>query len=212
MSLFENTDKSALAPLPTRQYEYAIWKDARVQTNYHVEYMRYFYSVPYTHVGSIASLRITDKMIEIFLDQRRIAVHPINTHPYKRYTTLREHMPAEHQATSDWSEDRFLSWSGSVGTSTRNYIKNVLSSKDFPEQSFKTCMGIMSLGKKYPKDFMEKACEEADNRRLYSYRYFSNIIKRLEESESESLEDNVIIVQHKNIRGVKGIVGGQMSC
>jgi transposase len=212
LSLFENTDKLALEPLPPRHYEYAIWKDARIQINYHVEYMRYFYSVPYPHVGNIASLRVTDKMIEVFLDQRRIAVHPINTHPYKRYTTLREHMPVKHQVTSDWSEDRFLSWSGSVGTSTRNYIKNVLSSKDFPEQSFKTCMGIMSLGKKHSKDFMEKACEEADNRKLYSYRYFSNIIKRLEESESESPDDKAKIVQHKNIRGAQGIIGGQMSC
>lgn len=35
---FEKTDKPALRPLPERKYEYADWKEAKVQFNYHVEY------------------------------------------------------------------------------------------------------------------------------------------------------------------------------
>ncbi|HKL11293.1 MAG TPA: IS21 family transposase [Clostridia bacterium] len=207
-SLFEKTDKLALKSLPAVHYEYAFWKEAKVQTNYHVEYERYYYSVHYSHVGSMVSLRVTDKIIEIYLDQKRIAVHEINNHPYERYKTLREHMPAKHQATSNWSEDSFLRWSESIGPNTEKYIKGVLSSKDFPEQSFKTCMGIMGFGKKYSCDFMEKACEEADSKRLYSYRYFSNIVKRLEKSENKPTDEKMQIVHHKNIRGIEGIVGG----
>jgi transposase len=45
--LFEVLDRPALKPLPSRPYEFAIWKKARVAVDYHIEFEGHYYSVPY---------------------------------------------------------------------------------------------------------------------------------------------------------------------
>ena len=52
-SLFEELDRPALHPLPEEPYEFATWKKARVHIDYHVEFARHFYSVPYQLVGQV---------------------------------------------------------------------------------------------------------------------------------------------------------------
>ena len=45
--LFEELDQPALHPLPETPYEYATWKTARVNIDYHIEFEKHFYSVPF---------------------------------------------------------------------------------------------------------------------------------------------------------------------
>lgn len=47
LSLFKTLDKPALKPLPEKPYEFATWKKARVNIDYHIEVEKNFYSVPY---------------------------------------------------------------------------------------------------------------------------------------------------------------------
>jgi len=46
-SLFESIDRPALKPLPSAAYEYAEWRKARVNIDYHIEVDGHYYSVPY---------------------------------------------------------------------------------------------------------------------------------------------------------------------
>ena len=48
LTAFEKIDKPLLLPLPKTRYEFANWKETKVQFNYHVDYEGFFYSVPYT--------------------------------------------------------------------------------------------------------------------------------------------------------------------
>ena len=45
--LFEELERAALQPLPIARYEFATWKPARVNIDYHVEFETRYYSVPY---------------------------------------------------------------------------------------------------------------------------------------------------------------------
>ena len=45
LTAFEKIDKPALGPLPATRYEYSEWRETRVQSNYHVDYDGFFYSV-----------------------------------------------------------------------------------------------------------------------------------------------------------------------
>lgn len=45
-SLFETLDRPALQPLPERRYEFATWRMAKVDIDYHVEVDRHLYSAP----------------------------------------------------------------------------------------------------------------------------------------------------------------------
>lgn len=74
--VFENEEKEYLNNLPDTPYEYAIWKDATVSYNYHVQFERNYYSVPFQYVKLKVQLRITKRLIEIYIDNVRIASHP----------------------------------------------------------------------------------------------------------------------------------------
>lgn len=208
---FEKLDKPLLKPLPATQYEYAEWKEAKVQFNYHVEYDdNFFYSVPYTYVGQSCSVRATSKTVEIFVGTERIAVHSRNYNKYKRYVTLPEHMPEEHKIVSGWSKDRFLAWAEKTGPNTREFIKHVLESREYPIQAYRACMGIMRLGKDSPPEIMERACREAIDKRTYSYKYFNIILKQVtaKASKKNANKDINKIIMHDNIRGKSAFVGG----
>ena len=59
LSLFEQLDKPALLPLPDRPYEYAEWRKARVNIDYHVAIEGNYYSVPYQLVNQTLDVRVT---------------------------------------------------------------------------------------------------------------------------------------------------------
>lgn len=205
-SAFEKIDKPYLQPLPATKYEHADWKETKVQFNYHVEYDGFFYSVPYSYVGRMCSVRATAKTIEIYLGSERIAAYPRNFNIFKRYATLPAHMPEEHKAVYGWSSDRFLSWAEKIGPNTRKVIKSVLESRDYPVQTYRSCMGIMRLAKQYPNEIMEEASREALEKNTCSYKYFSMLVKQVATVVIEQNPEKII--EHENIRGSQAYTGG----
>lgn len=203
-SLFEQIDKPALMPLPTTTYEYADWKEAKAGFNYHIEYDKFFYSVPYQQVGKNCLVRAATKTIEIYIGSERIAVHPRNYNTLNRYTTLLEHMPDNHKVVSKWNTDRFLDWAEKTGPSTKEFIDLLLKSREYPVQSYKAAMGVMSLTKSYPPEVMEKASAEAISTDTVSYKYFTLIIKKLSKEEDAPEK----IIENTNVRGKSSFATG----
>lgn len=206
---FETIDKPCLQPLPATRYEYADWKETKVQFNYHVDYDGFFYSVHYSLVNHPCSVRATSKTIEIYIGSERVAAHLRNYNPYKRYTTLSEHMPEAHQTVSGWNPERFLSWAEKTGPNTRELIKHILESREYPVQTYRTCMGIMRLGKNYSIAIMEKASREALDKNTCSYKYFAIILKQIATTISKTPPEKII--SHDNIRGISAFLGGVIS-
>lgn len=204
-SAYEEIDKPYLQPLPKYPYEYAVWKEARVQFNYHVEYERKFYSVSHVYVNQSAWLRITGRMIEIFIDNECIAVHKRNYEKYRHYSTLPEHMPENHRAVSGWSNERFLNWAATYGRHTRQLIQNVLDRYEYPVQAYKTCMGIMSNIKGNEPAAVEEASIEANERSITSCKYFSILLKQKLSGKEPAPEK---VIAHSNIRGNQAFIGG----
>ena len=65
-SLFETLDRPALKPLPAQPYEYAEWKLARVNIDYHVEVEGHYYSVPYALVKQQLEVRVSARVVALF--------------------------------------------------------------------------------------------------------------------------------------------------
>lgn len=203
---FETIDKPFLQPLPATRYEYAQWKETKVQFNYHVDYDGFFYSVHYTRVNSPCSIRATSKTIEVYIGSERVAVHLRNYNPYKRYTTLLEHMPEAHQSVSGWNPERFLSWAEKTGPNTRELIKRILDSREYPVQSYRTCMGIMRLCQQYTPEIMECASREALDKGTCTYKYLGMILKQVAVKITKTPPQKVI--NHDNVRGRNAFTGG----
>jgi len=65
-SMFESIDRPALKPLPAQAYQYAQWKKATVNVDYHIEVARHYYSVPHTLIRKRIDVRLTDTTVECF--------------------------------------------------------------------------------------------------------------------------------------------------
>jgi len=103
----------------------------RVHIDYHVEFERHYYSVPYQLIKKQLEARVTDNTVECFYKNKRVASHLRST-LQGGHTTVREHIPRSHQKYSDWSPQRFIQWAEKVGPSTAGVITRSLSSRHYP--------------------------------------------------------------------------------
>ena len=175
-SLFEELDKPALRPLPERPYEYGIWKRGKVNIDYHVEVDHHYYSVPYQLVGQLYEARLTASTVEMFVRGRRVASHPRS---FRRggFTTVAEHMPASHRRHLEWTPSRIVRWAEATGPQTAALAAGILRSRPHPEQGFRSCLGVLRLGKRYGPERLEAACARAVAIGAFSYRSVDSILR-----------------------------------
>jgi transposase len=193
--LFAAVDHPALHPLPATPYEFACLKTCRVNIDYHVEYLKHYYSVPYTLIHEEVTLRATERTVEILHKNRAIATHLRSDVP-GRYTTQPLHMPVRHQKALEWSPERFVRWAEDLGPATTQVIQAVLAGREHPEQAYRSCMGILNLARRFDKAPLEYACQQAlAAPLLLSYRE----IKRL--LEDQGVDSSGALPAHDNIRG-----------
>jgi transposase len=199
-SWFETMERSALLALPGSPYVFAEWKKARVNIDYHVELNRHYYSVPYTLVQEEVEVRYTNKTVEIFYRQKRVASHMRDDRPGK-HTTLEEHMPKSHQKYLQWTPSRIIRWAATVGESTAKVVETIMNSRRHPEQGYRSCMGIMRLGKQYSNERLEAACGRALVLGTYGYKSIRSILEKRLDQQPLSHPKPYPPIDHKNIRG-----------
>jgi len=201
--LFETLDCPALKPLPERPYEYAEWKKATVNIDYHIEIDHHYYSVPYQLAREQMEVRITLTTIEVLFKNRRVASH---TRSYRKggFTTLKEHMPKAHQQYLEWTPSRILRWAQQLGPNTEKLVTHILENKPHPQQGFRSCLGIFRLGKQYSKERLEAACAYALSIHGFFYKSVESILKHgLDQKNTLTLPspEEPLPLAHPNIRG-----------
>jgi transposase len=147
--VFIRDEKPLLHPLPAVRFELADLRKAKAGPNYHVQVDRNFYSVPSTLIGQSLDVRVTSGTVEVFAGTERVACHARLKGVRGRYSTVAEHMPAGHRhRLADWSPQRFEQWAATVGPNTVAAIQAILASRKIVEQSYRSCLGVMSLAKR----------------------------------------------------------------
>jgi len=195
---FEEIDRPNLRPLPEKPYEYTERKTATVNIDYHVEFEGHLYSVPFTLIHQKVDIRATEKMVEIFHQGKSVAIHPRNFH-LGRFSTLREHMPANHQFVEDINADRLIEWAESIGPQTTDLVKATLQSRPFPQQAYRSCLGILSLAKKYSPSLLEQACQAVFEAKVFSYKAVAQELIYLQKRTTTPPVET--LPTHENIRG-----------
>lgn len=200
-SVFESIDKPALKPLPVQRYQFAEWKKARVNIDYHVEVDKHYYSVPYQLIKKQLDIRYTQTTVECFYKGQRVASH---NRIYKKgfHTTVAAHMPERHQKYLEWTPERLISWAAKIGPQTSRLIETVLASRRHPQQGFRSCLGILRLGKSYGEQRLEAACRRANEIGGQSYKSVESILKNgLDQKSLPSENEAGEPIAHINIRG-----------
>ena len=202
-SVFETTDKPALKPLPVGRYQFAQWKKARVNIDYHIEVDRHYYSVPYTLIKKELDIRLTANTVECFYKGKSVAAHR-RSHRPGRHTTLKGHMPERHQKCLEWTPERLIRWARKIGPQTAELIEKVMGGRMHPQQGFRSCLGILRLGKSYGEDRLEAAAKRANQIGGRSFKSVESILKNGLDRKPLADEDQTEApIDHANIRGRK---------
>ena len=209
LSAFESLDKPALRPLPAQSYEFAQWKKARVNIDYHIEFEGHYYSVPHALVGKEIECRITANTLECLYQQQRVAVH-VRSSQRGAHSTHAEHMPKSHRAHLRWTPGKLLNWALSIGPATRDVVEYQLTHKPHPEMGYRTCLGLLALARQYGHERLEAACQRAlAIHSPYRKSVLSILQTGLDQASPPSAanpsiqEQESAITHHDNVRGAE---------
>lgn len=204
LSQYLEIDKPALKPLPLKSYSYAEWKKVRAGIDYHIVIEKHYYSVPYRFLKEIIDVRISSNTIECFHKGSRIAIHP----RVMRYghSTIHEHMPKAHQDYAEWTPERMLSWASTIGPNTGRLIQELMQLHKIPEQSYRSCLGILRFSKQYGNARLENAAIRALHIGAIRYKNIESILKSgLDQQPLSLLGDETMTAEsiriHDNVRG-----------
>ena len=200
-SLFEKVEKDALCPLPGQRYEIAEWKKAKANIDYHIALDNNYYSVPYKFRGKELTVRYTPLSVEIFHENKRIAAH-CRLMGVRKSSTSKEHMPVGHRAYAEWSPSRIINWANKTGPCCGEICKRIMEQREHPELGYRSCLGVINLGKKYSSQRLENACRRALEIGGISFQSIKSILsKGLDTMGTEQQATDLKEIKHDNIRG-----------
>jgi len=110
-------------------------------------------------------------------------------------------MPKPHQQYLEWTPERLVGWAGKSGGSIKKVVENILASRPHPQQGFRSCLGIMRLGKKYGQQRLEAACDRALAINANSYKSIASILKNGLDKRPLQQPQLPVIIEHDNVRG-----------
>ena len=199
-SLFQEVDRPALKPLPADRFDLSEWSKATVNIDYHIQFDGSFYSVPYALARQTVEVRATPNTVEIFHKGQRVASH---VRARKSYTAVTnpEHRPASHRAHLDWPPSRMIQWARTVGPHTAELVEKILEAFPHPEMGYRSCLGIIRLGQRYPATRMEAAAERALLTGAISYKSLDSILRRHLDQQPLNPPAARPLPSHDNIRG-----------
>lgn len=199
--VFEDIDKPLAKPLPATPYEFAEWRKATVNIDYHIAVDHHYYSVPYRYLRETIDVRVTAALVEVLHKGVRIAAHPRSFEKH-RHSTLVEHMPPDHRKYAEWNPARITDWAAKTGPSTVRFVEALIKAKAIPEQAYRACLGVFRLAKSYPVVRIEAACERALRYNACSFKSLRLILENsLDRQTDDASPASPSLSPHENIRG-----------
>jgi transposase len=199
-SWFATLEKPRLLPLPATAFAMATWSQATVNIDYHVIVDKHGYSVPHSLIHQTVDVRLTETTVEVLRHGQRVAAHA-RSFRAGQFTTLEEHRPKAHQRHLQWTPSRIVEWARKSGPACGQVVEQILASRPHPEQGFRSCMGIIRLGKAAGSERLEAACRRALHFDTCSYTSLKSILDHQLDREPLQTELALPSPSHENVRG-----------
>ncbi len=202
-SSFVEVDQPVLRPLPAQRFDLAAWSHATVNIDYHIQFDHSFYSVPYSLARQTVEVRATSTTVEIFHQGQRVASHARVHKPYTAVTDP-QHRPKSHQAHLEWPPSRMVQWARTIGPHTAQVVERILQSFPHPEMGYRSCLGIIRLGQRYPHSRLEAAAARALATNAVRYKSLESILRHnLDQQPHGAPVPQRPTTTHDNIRGAE---------
>jgi len=198
---FESLDKPTLKSLPKHAYQYTDIKAVKVNVDYHIHYDSHLYSVPHHLVGERLEIHASDKLIELYFQNKRVVSHARAYRP--GMTTVPSHMPVRHEKHHKWTPGRLMNWAKDLGDDVLLWVKAQLAQKQHEQQAYRVCLGLLNLSKKYPAQRLNTACRLANQHGLYRLKHIKEMLSSNQDKLPPTCSEPVsqLPQDHENIRG-----------
>jgi transposase len=94
-------------------------------------------------------------------------------------------------------------WAGKIGPSVAEVAGHILRSRQYPEQGFRACLGLIRLARRYPEERVEAACVRALALNACTYKSVKSILEN--GLDHQPTDDSTVSaahdLMHENIRG-----------
>ena len=158
LSMFAETERHVLQPLPDRPPECAQWAQAKLHGDCHVRFENCLYSAPFALCGKSLWLKATHSSMRIFHDYQLVACHARLTKPGAR-STVDDHLPPNALAYKMRDPQWCLKQACSVGSSCTRLIESLFADRVL--DNLRAAQGVIRLGDKYGVERLEAACRRA---------------------------------------------------
>jgi hypothetical protein len=202
---FEELEKQTLQPLNPYPFELMSVQLSTVNKYGHVllSVDKRYYSVPFKLIGKRLKIKYSTKKLSVYDDIEIVAVHDRFSGKGHKYITVQDHLASQHKYLSEWNPQKFMEMATAIDEVVANYISKILSREMYPEQSYKSCSGVLNLAKRVGKQRLINACRRADGYGLYNYGIIDQILRS--KADNIAFEDdeptNPSMPLHENIRG-----------
>lgn len=208
-SVFESFELPVMRDLPADLFEIKKTTQAKVQRNYHVFLgeEKNYYSVPFKYVGKKTTVVYTASIVEVYLDNKRIALHKRllgkNTYMHR---TEEAHMPKSHlewKRAQGYDAAYFSEKAAKIGEATQWAISQILISKPYQSQTFNSCRGVLHLAKTYSPTRLEAAANRCQKAGKVTYTMLKRILIGKLDLHTATPEpaNDFSTPPHDNIRG-----------
>lgn len=208
-TLFEALDRPALRPLASDRFSaYEVRRQLLVGPDYHVMHDHRRYSVHHSLIGRKVDLRVGAAALEIWCDNRIVAVHPI-LDIVGEASTDPGHMPSNHLARRAIDEEDLLLWSKLFGPAVQEVARAETERGLSGAARSGVFRSFSKLARRVGSERLEAACSRAirtGDPRLHRVR---NVLDRgLEFSDPAALmPPNTIALTNENVRGPEYFAG-----
>ena len=97
-----------------------------------------------------------------------------------------------------------MRWADKTGPATAAVIHAILARYVHPQQGFRSCLGIMRLGKSYSPERLEAACRRVLTIGSPSYKSLESILRRgLDGQDLPQQNELTLAIDHDNVRGAE---------
>ncbi len=204
MQQFNELERHTLQPLNPYPFELMSVQLSTVNKYGHVllSVDKRYYSVPYKLIGKRLKIKYTTQKLSVYDDNEVVAVHDRFSGKGHKYITIQEHLASQHKYLSEWNPQKFMEMAAAIDEVVANYISKILSREMYPEQSYKSCSGVLNLAKRVGKQRLINACKRADSYSVYNYGIIDQILRS--KADYIAFEDdlsNPSMPTHENIRG-----------
>jgi transposase len=173
--VFAQIEQAALLPWDGQPYDVPTWGKPKVADDYHIQFGKALYSIPYRYRGRRVDVRGDRQLVRAYINGQLIKEHP-RKEPGGRSTDENDY-PPEKVGYALRAPDRCIQKGQEQGPAIGQFLTKLLAG-DFPWARLRQAYKCLRLADKYGADRVNAACERAVAYDLLNVRRLESMLTR----------------------------------